>query len=306
MPYDRHLTLAAGVALALVGGSAIAADLPSRKAPPPVVVAPPPPLWTGFYGGLNAGYVFDGSTAVTHNAGLVQPIQGDISIAAGLPASLSVNTSGFIGGGQVGYNWQFHPNFVAGLEADFQGRAGSSASASAIGGGNVDIFPNFAPNAAVRATLVTKESNWLGTVRGRLGFLVTPTVLLYATGGLAYGDAKLSSNTLLASPLFFGLVQTDTGGASYSDTRVGYTVGGGAEWMFLPNWSAKLEYLYYDLGSANVNYVTTSNYFFGFPTNPFGPTLGVQASSRYNGHIVRVGVNYHFNFAAPAPVLAKY
>ena len=96
--------------------------------------------------------------------------------------------------------------------------------------------------------------NWYGTVRGRLGFLFTPTLLVYGTGGLAYGgvNTTVNHNTLMVSfPLTSqGLAP---GSASFSDTRVGWTAGGGLEWMFMPNWSAKVEYLYTDLGTTSLS-----------------------------------------------------
>ena len=90
--------------------------------------------------------------------------------------------------------------------------------------------------------------DYLGTVRGRLGFLVTPTLLVYGTAGLAYASANLSATyTTYDLANFYG---PGLANPQNSDTRVGWTAGGGVEWMFLPNWSAKLEYLYYDLGSV--------------------------------------------------------
>jgi outer membrane immunogenic protein len=90
-------------------------------------------------------------------------------------------------------------------------------------------------------------------------------------------------------------------GGSFSDTRVGWTVGGGLEWLFLPNWSAKVEYLYYDLGSVSTNFLLPQH------DNASGNNaLSVgQTTTRFDGHIVRAGVNYHFNWGA-APVVAKY
>jgi outer membrane immunogenic protein len=85
-------------------------------------------------------------------------------------------------------------------------------------------------------------------------------------------------------------------------TRKALTVGGGLEWMFSQNWSVKFEYLYYDLGTASVNgpvqYVNAVTGATGLGAS--------QTSAQFNGHIVRAGVNYHFNWGAPAPVLAKY
>ena len=270
-------------ALAVSAGSALAADLPNKKSAP-VYVPPPPALtWTGFYVGLNAGYTFGDSNTLTYstysNAGLVGfPLFQNAGV---FPGSSSLNNDGFIGGGQVGYNWQFNNNFVAGIEADIQGVATGSSSSILIGAGG------FA------ATQVTRSLDYLGTVRGRLGYLITPTLLLYGTGGLAYGQANLS--TAFANP-GAGLFAA----SSFSDTRVGWTAGGGLEWAFLPNWSAKVEYLYYDLGSVATPTAVLSGAGVGN-----GLSTGYIANAKFNGHIVRAGLNYHFNWGA-APVVAKY
>lgn len=218
------------LAMALVTGSAHAADLPSRKASP--LYAPPPAFtWTGLYAGLNAGY------------GFAQ--QSDFN--------------GFAGGGQVGYNYQFTPLFVAGLETDFQGADISTRN----GGFNGGFFGS-------QRTKV----EWFGTVRGRAGIaLVNSQFLVYGTGGFAYGRVKQAG--------FFN---------EYSDTRTGWTAGGGVEWApaAFPKWSAKVEYLYTDLRNNNGN-----SFFFGN-----------RGDTRF--HTVRAGVNYHFNLFAPGPILAKF
>ncbi len=270
-------------AVALSAGSAFAADLPSKKAPilPP---PPPPPLWTGFYVGLNAGYTFGGSDRATF--GYSDTGAGGYGASAAFgnyPGSLSLNNDGFIGGGQVGYNWQFQNSFVAGIEADIQGVASGTSTASFASPGLGGFIP--------ASTSVSSSLDYLGTVRGRLGFLVTPTLLAYGTGGLAYGQTQLTHTTAFAVTPFFQ-------SSSFSDTRVGWTAGGGVEWLFLPNWSAKVEYLYYDLGSVSTPALV---YAYG------GNVSTAQASKRFDGHVVRAGVNYHFNlFNGPAPVVAKY
>jgi outer membrane immunogenic protein len=91
---------------------------------------------------------------------------------------------------------------------------------------------------------------------------------------------------------------------AYSDTRAGWTAGGGVEWMFAPNWSAKVEYLYYDLGSATYALTPLVNANCGSAGACYGSFA--QSSVRFDGHIVRGGVNYHFNWGDPAPVVAKY
>jgi outer membrane immunogenic protein len=300
-------------ALALTAGSALAADLPSRKAPPAYIPPPPPPLWTGFYVGLNAGGTWAASSSINTVASPVNPFPGvaftqafSNALAASAFSTVSNSNGGFIGGGQVGYNYQFYNSFLVGLEADIQGIAGSKSNQTVASG--APIFP-FADNY-VAASSARRSVDYLGTVRGRLGWLATPTLLLYGTGGLAYGGVNLNTAYIGNDQVFGGLGFANPvfGASAYSNTRVGWTAGAGVEWMFLPNWSAKVEYLYYDLGSVTTNggIVHTFNGNAGVLAGvPFAGAI-TQTTARFDGHIVRAGVNYHFNWGAPAPVVAKY
>jgi outer membrane immunogenic protein len=300
-------TLLSTIALSFaLTASAFAADLPYNKAPP-YIPPPPPPLWTGFYVGVNAGGTFGGDNTVYISGAplFAAPTFINESAVGALLAtsSTSINNGGFIGGGQVGYNYQFNPSIVVGLEADIQGVAGSSSTANSVGFSGV---PAFLSETAVGGVTVTKSLDYLGTVRGRLGWLVTPVWLIYGTGGLAYGGVNSSTSIVQSnSGIFVGDVTASSfGTGTFSDTHVGWTVGGGVEWLFLPNWSAKVEYLYYDLGTVSYGVSPLVANAPGFPQ----PTwiVAAQASTRFDGHIARAGVNYHFNWPAPAPVLAKY
>jgi len=206
-------------------------------------------------------------------------------------------SSGFIGGGQFGYNYQFSHLFVAGFEADIQGLSGAhkrSSSAIPLLDGQSEGEGNIA--SVVTNSTTTRDLSYLGTLRARIGVLAVPSFLLYATGGLAYGGVK--SDTTIAQ----SVTNTDrpppstlTSG-SFSGTRVGYVVGGGGEWMLSSNWSAKLEYLHYDLGSATYATGGLANNLEQASLQGSG-TAAVATSSkvRFNDNIVRVGVNYHFN-----------
>lgn len=289
--------------------SAIAADLPSIKSAP---AAAPTTMWTGFYVGLNAGGTFGNNSALNAtSSSFAQPIANidltSIALISGSGSGSSGNV-GFIGGGQIGYNWQVRYggyNFVSGLEADIQGIAGAGGNGNKWTAANADYFgeccTTILSNQRVNSILP-----WFGTIRSRIGFLVVPSILVYGTGGLAYGgvNAKLQ-NTQLYSQNQIGLIQIETGTNSYSNTQVGWTVGGGAEWMFMPNWSAKAEYLYYDLGNVSGSVVNTS-----YGLNFLSGTSTLEGITNYKGrvtgNIIRAGVNYHFNFASVAPVVAKY
>jgi outer membrane immunogenic protein len=294
--------LLASVSLSALTVAAFAAE----QAPSTHDSGSPPPLWTDFYVGLNAGFGWG-------------------------TAGRNYSETGVLGGGQFGFNYQINENFVGGIEADFQGAAiggaggssslpyaaggpgylvpplggvppaGEAASGlrlqnsivSALPGGEALIgvpsageavasAPCFASapspfgrsvsalrsgavqpsNVAVGGVNtnqcpVASSLDYLGTVRGRLGFLIGSGILAYATGGLAYGDAQaqFASGNFIKSML------------------VGYTAGAGLEWKIAPAWSFKSEALYYNL-----------------PRN--------GDLSTFQGVVARVGLNYHFNYAA--------
>lgn len=295
---------AAVVVSAMLGiGTASAADLP-MKAPP--LAAAPPCVWCGFYVGVNAGYAWSESTSVNSTATVTSaPLfpAAAAAAAAALTTPISVgNGNGFIGGGQVGYNFQAS-NFVAGIEADIQWLSGRGTRTVVTSAPIANLPAEFAS-----ATLTATNSvNWLGTLRGRIGLAVAPNFLLYGTGGLAYGGVRSSTgiSEVIAGPGAVGSGNNGTFPAlgSFSQTRAGWTAGAGGEWMFNGNWSAKLEYLHYDLGSAT--YGTTVSNFTVAPSPPgiLLYTLGQTSTTSFRGDIVRVGLNYKFS---TAPVVAKY
>ena len=272
--------LASTITLAPV---ASAADMP-RKA----VIAPAPvSSWTGFYAGVNAGWV--GSDPAISNAGtgipdavlgVVPGVSGGLAALASGPVSAG-RTSGFIGGGQLGYNYQIN-NWVVGVEADLQGLSGSGSTGTLATAGPV-------VGAAITSTLtVSANTEWLSTVRGRLGFLATPNVLLYGTGGLAFGGVTASA--ALAQSGNNGFI--GAGAGAFSDTSAGWAAGAGAEWMFAQKWTAKLEYLHYDLGTDTFAWNAR-----GTPASGFFSGIVYQTEStsvQFRGDIVRVGLNYKF------------
>lgn len=307
----KKLFLSAVSLMALVG-SAIAADLPSRKEP--IIAPPPPPLWTGFHVGLNAGGTWANNT--TSNSSTWIAYQGAGSADNYTAAILSgphpsSSPAGFIGGGQIGYDWQVPfkgMGFVTGVEADIQGIAGGNVSNSRWNyAANAGLsYANTTPYSILTNVQGNSNLGWLGTVRGRLGYLLTPTLLAYGTGGLAYGGytANLQLTQNWGDLSGRGNNFFNYGASANSNTMVGWTAGGGVEWMALTNWSLKVEYLYYDLGNMSGS---LPNLAYGLNT-----ASGVNAlesisnySKRINGNIVRAGVNYHFNFAS-APVVVKY
>jgi outer membrane immunogenic protein len=135
----------------------------------------------------------------------------------------------------------------------------------------------------------SQKLDFLGTLRGRLGWAPNGPWLVYVTGGLAYGHTETSAS----------FAETSCGGvnansaASINAWRAGWTVGGGFEWMIAPRWSIKGEYLYYDLGTVTVNNTLTVPA--GTPgLGPFFSVVTIASEAAYRGSIARGGINYHF------------
>lgn len=266
------------VSLGALAAPAFAADMP-LKAPPPVIA--PAPLWTGWYIGVNVGGSWGNSSTTYTGTGT------DF-----VPFTTSQSMDGVLGGGQIGYNWQFNNNWVLGAEADIQGTGQSGTAAfppvtTTFGVGNIAA-------TTIASTGSLKQSlPWFGTLRARLGVNPTPTWLLYMTGGLAYGeiDSTASFSTTVTTPVG----STTFAAASSSNvTRAGWTIGAGVEGVISGAWTAKLEYLYMDFGTFNT----------AFAGPPVGAYTTLGASSHVTDNIVRVGLNYHFNWGGP--IATKY
>jgi opacity protein-like surface antigen len=259
--------LASVAIVALVaGGSALAADLP-LKAPPPVVAAW---NWSGFYIGGHAGYGWG------HDA------QADINDPFFFGKFPGFNVPGFdpkgyLGGLQAGANWQTG-SIVAGLEGDI--------SFTNIKGSSLSIpTPTGAPAVSTGTAANSGTFDLLGSGRGRLGYLVTPNVLLYGTGGLAWTRFVQNTDlTALTAPPPFGVFSS----TSTPSWRFGWVAGIGAEArLFDTNWLARLEYLHYDFGNSG----GSSNPAFFLPVG----TLATQSSGDLTLDVVRAGLSYKFD-----------
>jgi outer membrane immunogenic protein len=250
------------VATALAAASSVhAADLGMRTYTKAPAMVEHIATWSGLYIGGNAGY---GSGGRTDFSFLPSPVAFAVD-----NTSLDTKPKGAIWGAQIGYNWQMG-SLVTGLEADIQGadiKGSASRSPIVFNEGTLPIPGSFLSS--------DQKLSWFGTVRGRLGATVVPDLLLYGTAGLAYGEIKGSANTFFTA--------TNNYPAKGSETRVGWTAGAGAEWMFARHWSAKVEYLYVDLGSASAIGLSAVH-----------PALSASSSWKTQENIVRAGVNYHF------------
>jgi outer membrane immunogenic protein len=255
-----HKILLATVSIAAIGiSTAMAADLGDMPTKAPNFVGP---TWTGAYVGLNAGYGWgnsDGTALVS------EPGRPGLNVP-------SLNPRGFIGGGQVGYNWQ-SGLWVLGAELDFSGmnvKADQSVNPFFMGKGSGTYSTQY---------------NWLLTARARAGISFSQNWLLYVTGGLAVTQVK---DSITGRGVFGG----DTTVWSGSKTLVGGTVGGGLEYAFAPNWSMKAEYLYakFDDTAPSISYSSPPPLSGFAPRTGFGPI----ANFSHDLNIVRAGINYKF------------
>jgi outer membrane immunogenic protein len=253
----------------LAGAPVLAADMPVKA---PVVV--PAYSWSGFYLGAHAGYGWSRGNARLQPVLLGVPTTLAERDLEEIPEFYRVNASGFIGGGQIGFNQQMN-RAVLGIEADlsYAGLKGTATAAGSATSGGPPVTRDFLVSESQRL-------NWLATLRARFGILTSDALLLYVTGGLAVGQIKES--TFLS---FSGLGGTTFIGTA-SSTRAGWTVGGGGEYRIGGNWTAKLEYLFFDLGRNTVRGIDTVS-----PNQPFQ----TQATFDFKGQLVRAGLNLKLN-----------
>jgi outer membrane immunogenic protein len=245
----------------LIGaGGALAADLP--PAPPPqapamyVPVVAPVYNWGGIYVGINGGY---GWGSVKYTTPTIQGPGGAINGISG-----TANDNGGVVGGTLGFNYQMGA-FVWGAEGDFDW--------SGINTGTSNSVCNLTGQCQT-------GNNWLATIRGRVGY-AADRVLFYGTGGGAFAGIK-----------------TTFDGTETSHSQIGWTAGLGVEMAFADNWTAKVEYLYVDLGSKSAT-GTCSNAACNLAAGG-APGAGLSLPASVNANLteslVRVGVNYKFNF----------
>jgi outer membrane immunogenic protein len=259
------VALLASSTLALAGPESLPRDSSKDKE---VMAAPAPscPInWGGFYIGVNGGYSW-GDADTSFN-----PLPDPVSFVNIEPITLSPDPTGFIGGGQIGYNWQWN-SFVLGVETDFQG---SSMDGSTTNDPIINL--NGTSNAAGTFIEARQSTDWLGTFRAKIGFVPFCRLLVYGTGGLAYGHVNYFADTDFTAqggPFYL---------SSFDRTEVGWTVGAGLEYALSTHWSIRAEYLYYDLGNES-------------STAPASDGRPFQMHYDWNttANIVRGGLNFKF------------
>jgi outer membrane immunogenic protein len=229
--------------------------------------------WTGWYVGVNGGWTF-GNNSTGSLVGYTPAFRNAVR-AGSTPGIFGANHEGGFGGGQIGYNWQI-AHWLVGIETDFQGADMGRIASLSYSGAISD------PSISTARDHI----DWFGTLRGRVGVPAGP-VLLYATGGLAYGAVR-TDVTNVFTPITGGNVL-----GSGSSTRIGWAAGAGVEWALASNWTVRGEYLHVDLGQSDVTV--------------FDATIGPSQFATYHfSHMadsVRIAVSYRFNATA---VVAKY
>ena len=287
----RSWLVGGGIALALSTSAAFADGMPGRTA----IYQPPTHSWTGFYFGGNVGYGWGNADANLDSSlsqrtrvfrdfgGPAQTLVSDMTVAGpGFAAGASADVDGWLGGGQIGYNIQSQ-RWVFGVEADIQWSSQD---------GSLSVCSTTACGAGSSFASASYALDWFGTLRGRVGYLIDPKVLLYVTGGLAYGH--------LSSDYSAGIVNGPSATFSDDKTKTGWVLGGGAEWSIGKNLSVKAEYLYMDLGdiggvsgSSSSQVVIPNEPQPGFAT-VVDTTANAALRSDFTDHIFRIGLNYKF------------
>lgn len=225
--------------------------------------------WTGFYAGINAGATWGDAHFTWHANPLGFGPTTDSTSEAG---NGHLHSAGFTGGGQLGYNYQCHHLIcnclpLIGVEADLE-YAGLGNTRHAI-----SPIPDFGE--------ITEKynTNWMSTIRFRLGITPLCPWLIYATAGMAIGRVHYSDFIVFPDSATFNT-------ASKGQTRMGWTAGGGIEWAFATCWSVKVESLYVDFGSTSYRSANSS---------PLFPDATINHSHRLREVLARVGLNFRFS-----------
>jgi outer membrane immunogenic protein len=267
--------LFSGLAVFTLVAPVAAADMtPIYQYSPP----PPPPAvlwsWTGMYFGANSGWISSAGGGQIASTGTDT---GSLGLGAllnnnAIPRIINLGFGGFIGGGQVGYNWQINQVWMLGVETDFDWEAGGGTSTGSDVGAN---------SFGLVSMIFNRQLDTLGTARGRIGYILAPDQLWYFTGGAAFAETKVGATFICSACKPSPALESGTASQT-SSVSAGWTVGAGMEWKFAPSWSLKAEYLYVSLGS---------------PSNTLRYTYASQIStltSTFNerDNVLRVGINY--------------
>jgi outer membrane immunogenic protein len=289
-------TVLAGAVLAVIS-AAQAADMPVKAIRP---IVPEVFSWTGFYIGANVGGAWSPNRGGSDYGPLFPPfavLPPITTVFTVIPGQLDVlsgsgRSTGVIGGGQAGYNWQFN-QVVLGVEADAVGSGLKGSTASASRSFGPPILP-----VTVTQTVTADfgRIDWMASFRGRLGF-AADRVLFYVTGGAAVAGINGGTVTVVNGPGIGLPAGSFSSGGGGSTTRWGWTAGGGIEWAFANQWSLAGEYRHSDFGTRGVAFAVPD----GLPGG--GVFATVTSSSRLTVDQVTARLNYRFS---AGPVVARY
>jgi outer membrane immunogenic protein len=270
--------------------------VPAAVVKPIYKALPPATTWNGAYAGLNVGYGIGRSPTI--DTGLFSVPAANI-FAQPFAEQFQHSPAGWIAGSQAGYNAQFASGLLLGAEADVQWTGQKNTVCMFACGVNTVGFFNLGGAGDTSVLSHTQQLDWLATARGRLGY-ATNAWLWYVTGGAAYGrvqDSFAYTSAFIPGP---PNPYPSSGAGSFARNRLGWTAGAGVETQIWGNWSAKLEYLYVDLGSKSDTLEIVSP-LFGVANLP--RSLTITGSSYLRDHVVRFGLNYRFGWDA---VTAKF
>jgi len=294
MPGLNYLlkTFSTAAALAAFGACTVAAaDL---KAPRKSPSGPGVFTWTGAYAGFNFSYTWTADRRISINSANIYDNTSRTfgpASALGATGAVSARLDGFMLGAQAGYNWQFAERWIVGIEGDVAG-------AGVRGGGFLPTIVPAQSGYAVTSATMQRNLEYLGTARGRMGYALSSNLMTYFTGGFAFGGVDATAT--VRQTLFPSILYSDPAKADLYKNLYGWTAGAGGELALGPNTSAKLEYLYYRLGGASLSSPQFSSLAF---TGLLSDRLMLIDASRietaYQGHILRVGVNYRFDASIP-------
>ena len=266
--------------------SALVTGLLSAGAIMPAAAQSPAPVynWTGWYVGGNAGYGW-GNSDVASNFTCSSPIL-DCAYASVANRTLfsgagtgTISHNRYHGGIQGGFNYQVR-DVVMGVEVDYSAinlrrtRTVAAPIPTGEGGNNFSLTTGFG-------------SKWIFTARGRLGWTILPTILLYGTGGVAVTDLSVSTAFEDDASSIPGVTANTVGSSSAIQRKIGWTVGAGAEWVLLGNWTLKAEYLFFDFGSVATAAPVINT------SLVFDPNV-LTTRANLNARIARLGLNFRF------------
>jgi outer membrane immunogenic protein len=275
----------ATVLAALGSASVLAADLPARGMYTKAPMADPATNWSGFYVGGDVG-----AASMNSSGDDTSNFFENDTITGNNVQHRSLNSNSAIGGVHAGYNWQFAPTWVIGIEGDWQW---TDLKHSFCRG--TDSFVSPCMDFGRGVFNLNDQIQGIGTVRARLGYTFD-RMMIYGTGGIAIGDTKSSIGV---DCRVAGCGDSGTRIALSQDTtfhKTGWVAGAGAEWMVNPSWIVRAEYQHIDLGNVASGFnLPTSACFAGGP-------CGVSWSHDLRYDIVRAGISYKFG----SPMLAKY